>query len=126
MGKKFSELKADDSVWIWWLSELYEYGVQDIGTTRHFMLTNEGEKELSPTGDRHLLLKGGGAYYLTKDCADSEAFIWGTDGWHEYKIFGTSKEAVKKCLEDNLNADLKKLEDNKEEWLAKFNLVNKI
>ena len=68
MDKKFSELKAGDSVWIWWLNELYEYGVQDISTTRRFMLTNEGEKELSSTGDRHLLLKGGGAYYLTKEC----------------------------------------------------------
>ncbi len=113
--KKFSELKAGDSVWIWWLSELYEYGVQDIG-----FITDDGEKELLPTGDRHLLLKGGGAYYLTKDCADSEAFVWGTDGWHEYKIIGTSKEAVKKCLVDNINADLKKLEKQTLNWLSEF------
>lgn len=120
MDKKISELKAGDSVWIWWLDKLHEYGVQDNRHAKCFMLTNDGEKELSSTGDRHLLLKGGGAYYLTKDCADSEAFIWGTDGWHEYKIFGTSKEAVKKCLEDNLNTDIKKLEDNKEKWLKEF------
>lgn len=120
MGKKFSKLKAGDSVWIWWLSELYEYGVQDIGPTRHFMLTNDGKKELEPNGDAHLILKGGGIYYLTKDCIDSEAFVWGTDGWHEYKIIGTSKDAVKKCLEDSLNTDLKKLEDNKEKWLKEF------
>lgn len=120
MGKKFSELKADDSVWIWWLSELYEYGVQDINTTRRFMLTNEGEKELSSTGDRHLLLKGGGSYYLTKDCADSEAFVWGTDGWHEYKIFGTSKDAVKSLLRETLLKDKEQLESNTENWLAEF------
>lgn len=120
MGKKFSELKADDSVWIWWLSELYEYGVQDISTTRRFMLTNEGEKELSSTGDRHLLLKGGGAYYLTKECADSKAFVWGTDGWHEYKIFGTSKDAVKSLLRETLLKDKAQLESNTEKWLAEF------
>ena len=120
MGKKFSELKAGDSVWIWWLSELYEYGVHDIGTTRHFMLTDDGEKELSPTGDIHLLLKGGGSYYLTKDCADSEAFVWGTDGWHEYKIFGTSKEVVKNLLHAQLISDMRALEDNTQKWLAEF------
>ena len=120
MGKKFSKLKAGDSVWIWWLSELYEYGVQDIGPTRHFMLTNDGKKELEPNGDAHLILKWGGIYYLTKDYIDSEAFVWGTDGWHEYKILGTSKEAVRKCLEDTLNADMKKLEDNTKKWLLEF------
>lgn len=120
MGKKFSELKADDSVWIWWLNELYEYGVQDIGHTKHYMLTNDGEKELVPNGDRHLLLKGGAGYYLTKDCADSEAFVWGTDGWNEYKIFGTSKEAVKALLEEVLLEDAQKLSANTQKWLAEF------
>ena len=120
MGKKFSELKANDSVWIWWLNELYEYGVQDIGPTKHYMLTDDGEKELVPNEDRHLLLKGGAGYYLTKDCADSEAFVWGTDGWHEYKIFGTSKEAVKNCLHAQLIVDMKILEDNTKKWLSEF------
>ena len=120
MGKKFSELKADDSVWIWWLSELYEYGVQDVGVTRHFMLTDDGEKELEPNGDMHLTLKGGGEYYLTKDCADREAFVWDIDGWHEYKIFGTSKEAVKNLLHAQLIDDMKILEDNTQKWLAEF------
>lgn len=120
MGKKFSELKAGDSVWIWWLNELYEYGVHDIGHTKRFMLTNDGEKELEPNGDMHLALKCGSEYYLTKDCADSEVFVWGTDEWHEYKIFGTSKEVVRKCLEDNLNADMKKLKDNTKKWLLEF------
>jgi len=120
MGKKISELKAGDSVWVWWLTELYEYGVQDIEHTKCFMLTNEGKKELEPNGDLHLMLKGGGSYYLTKDCADSEAFVWGTDGWHEYKIFGTSKEAVKNFLHAQLIVDAKILEDNTQKWLAEF------
>lgn len=124
MGKKFSELKAGDSIWIWWLSELYEYGVQDIGPTRHFMLTDDGEKELEPNGDAHLILKGGGIYYLTKDYVDSEAFVWGTDGWHEYKIIGTSKEAVKTLLQAQLIADAKILEDNTEKWLKEFDKHN--
>ena len=120
MGKKFSELKANDSIWIWWLSELYEYGVQDIGISRRFMLTDDGEKELEPNGDIHLTLKGGGEYHLTKDFADREAFAWGIDGWHEYKIFGTSKEAVKNLLHAQLIDDMKTLEDNTQKWLAKF------
>ena len=118
MGKKFSELKAGDSVWIWWLNELYEYGVQDIDHDKHFMFTNDGK--LEPNRDMHLQLKGGSAYYLTKDCADSESFVWGTDGWHEYKIFGTSKEAVKSLLQAQLIVDAKILEDNTQKWLAEF------
>ena len=118
--KKFSELKAGDSVWIWWLDELYEYSVQDIGRTKCFMLTNDGKKELEPNGDMHLTLNDGCTYYLTKDCADSEAVIWGIDGWHEYKIFGTSKEAVKNLLQSQLIADAKILEDETEKWLKEF------
>ncbi len=118
--KKFSELKAGDSVWIWWVNELYEYSVQNIRHTKCFMLTNDGEKELEPNGDMHLTLNDGCAYYLTKDCADSEAVIWGMDGWHEYKIFGTSKEAVKSLLQAQLIADAKTLEDETEKWLKEF------
>lgn len=120
MTKKFSELQAGDSVWIWWLTELYEYGIQDIGPTKHYMLTSYGQVEIEPDGSLHLIMKGGGGYYLDKDCANSEAFIYGTDGWHEYKILGTSKESVRKCLEDNLNRDMEKLKANKEKWLAEF------
>ena len=120
MAKKFSELKCSDSVFIWWLNKLYEYGVHDIGHTKRFMLTNDGEKELEPDGDMHLVLKGGSEYYLTKDCADSESFVWGTNGWHEYKILGTSKEAVKNFLHAQLIVDMNILEDNTQKWLAEF------
>lgn len=118
--KKFSGLKAGNSVWIWWIDKLYEYGVQDIVHTKCFMLTNDGEKELEPNGDMLLTLKGGASYYLTKDLADREVFVWGTDGWHEYKIFGTSKEAVKKRLQAQLITDTKALEDKTEKWLKEF------
>ena len=44
----------------------------------------------------------------------------GTDGWHEYKIIGTSKEAVKDLLRNTLEDDMKKLEENTKVWLEKF------
>ena len=117
--KKFSELKAGDSVWIWWYTELYEYGVQDILPIKTFLVTDEGKAELEPSGDVRLFLKGGGEYAIYNDCADSDAFVYGTDG-PEYKIFGTSKEAVRKCLRDNLNKDAERLRGLTEKWLAEF------
>ena len=46
--------------------------------------------------------------------------IWGTDGWHEYKIIGTSKEAVKNLLRNQLEDDMNKLKENTKVWLEKF------
>ena len=117
--KTFSELKAGDSVWIWWYTELYEYGVQDVVPIKTFLSTEEGRTELSPSGDLRILLKGGAEYPVYYYCVDSEAFVYGTDG-PEYKIFGTSKEAVKKCLRDNLNKDAERLKDLTEKWLGEF------
>lgn len=102
MGKKFSELKCGDSVFIWWLNKLYEYQLDYIDK------------------DKYLAIKGGGLYFLDADCLNTEAFIYGTDGWHEYKIFGTSKEAVKNFLHAQLIADMKTLEDNAKKWLDEF------
>lgn len=119
MTKKFSELKAGDSVWIWWYTELYEYGVQELNPIKTFLVTGEGKAEIEPSGDLRLYLKGGAEFAIYNDCADSEAFVYGTDG-HEYKILGTSKEAVRKCLEDNLNRDIEKIKSDTEKWLAEF------
>ena len=121
MAKKFSELKAGDSVWIWWYTELYEYGVQDINPIKTFMLTDEGREEIEPNGDARLYLKGGAEFTIFYDCIDTEAFVYGSDG-HEYKILGTSKEAVRKCLEDNLNRDMEKLKESTKKWLAEFDI----
>jgi hypothetical protein len=120
MAKKFSELNAGDSVWIWWFQELYEYGIQDIVPVRTFMHIDGEEREVEPSGEFIMVLKGGASYHVFDHCIDREAFIWGSDGWHEYKILGTSKEAVKECLEKNLESDKKKLEEHTKEWLSKF------
>lgn len=113
MGKKFSELKAGDSVWIWWLDKLYEYPFECAYPTN-------GNMEYKPGDALYLRIKGGGIYYLDADCLNAETFIYGTDGWHEYKIFGTSKEAVRAQLEEVLLEDAQKLADNTQKWLAEF------
>ena len=106
MDKKFSELKCGDSVFIWWLSKLYEYPLDYTLPTYN--------------GRSHFYIKGGGIYLLDAYCLNTEAFIHGTDGWHEYKILGTSKEAVKTLLQAQLIADAKILEDKTEKWLKEF------
>lgn len=104
MGKKFSELKCGDSVFIWWLNKLYEYPFDCV----------------YPANSLYICIKGGGIYYLDADRLNAETFIYGTDGWHEYKILGTSKEAVRSLLQTQLIADAKILEDNTKKWLEEF------
>ena len=111
MNKKFSELKCGDSVFIWWLNKLYEYPFD------HALPANEN---LAKEGC-YIFIKGGSAYLLIDDCLNTEAFIYGTDGWHEYKILGTSKESVREMLEKQLIEDKQKLEDNTKMWLDAFN-----
>ena len=113
MNKKFSELKCGDSVFIWWLNKIYEYPLD------HTLPAN-GNIMYEPNEERYFYIKGGGVYLLNADCLNTEAFIYGTDGWHEYKILGTSKEAVKSLLHKQLIADIKILEDNTKKWLDEF------
>ena len=113
MGKKFSELKCGDSVFIWWLNKLYEYPFDCAYPANGNIEYNSGEP-------LHFRIKGGGIYYLGADCLNAETFIYGTDGWHEYKIFGTSKEAVRSLLQAQLIVDAKILEDNTQKWLNEF------
>lgn len=119
MAKKFSELKAGDSVWIWWYTELYEYGVQELNPVKQFLITDEGKAEIESNGEARLYLKGGAEFAIYSDCANTEVFIYGSDG-HEYKILGTSKDAVRRCLEDTLNRDIEELKNNTERWLSEF------
>ena len=109
MNKKFSELKCGDSVFIWWLNKLYEYPFDHIEHTE--TLQFEGE---------YLFLKGGALYLLDACDLNVESFIYATDRWPEYKIFGTSKESVREILEKVLAEDKQKLENNTKTWLAEF------
>lgn len=104
MGKKFSELKCGDSVFIWWVNKLYEYPIDSA----------------YPPNSSYICIKGGGIYYLDAVRLNAETFIYETDGWHEYKILGTSKEAVRSLLQAQLIADAKILEDNTKKWLDEF------
>ena len=119
MGKKFSELKAGDSVWVWWYSELYEYGLHEIRSAKIFLLTDDGKVELKPSGEMLMSLNGDGEYVIRNDESNYEAFVYGCDG-HEYKIFGTSKEAVKNLLQEVLTKAIEKIEADKQKWLAEF------
>jgi len=120
MGKKFSELKSDDSVWVWWYTELYEYGLREVRSVKSFLLTDDGKVELKPSGEMLMSLKGGGEYVICNNESNHEAFVYGCDG-HEYKIFGTSKEAVKNLLQEVLTKDIEKIETDKQKWLSEFN-----
>lgn len=112
--KTFLELKAGDSVWFWWLNKLY---------VRQFECAYpaNGNMKYKPGDALYLRIKDGGIYYLDDTCLNAETFIYGTDGWHEYKILGTSKESVREALEKTLSEDKQKLEDNTQKWIAEFN-----
>ena len=120
MAKKFSELNAGDSVWIWWCTKLYEFEVQELNPLKYFMIDDEGGAEIESDGVVTLCLKGGAEFVINADCINAEAFIYGSDGWHEYKIIGTNKDAVKKCLKTTLENDKETLEVNTRAWLAAF------
>lgn len=119
MSKKFSELKAGDKFYIWLYNSLIEEKVKSIQTKQSARELGKDERVFNVAAEVSVILDNGNSYYFSYG-KDETAMIWGSDGWNEYIILGTSKEAVKSLLQMQLIADAKILEDKTEKWLAEF------
>lgn len=104
MDKKFSELKEGDEFYVWRYDTLYKYTVK-----RAYPIAGE---------DIGIILDDDRCY--TVIYPNESAMIWGTDGWNEYTILGTSKGAVRALLEEVLLEDAQKLAAITQKWLAEF------
>lgn len=119
MDKKFSELKAGDEFYIWRYDTLYKYAVTRAYPIAKALRDEEGAIiGIAEEEDFGITLDDDRCY--TFIYPNESAMIWGTDGWHEYIILGTSKDAVKTLLQAQLIVDAKILEDNTEKWLKEF------
>ena len=116
--KNFSELKAGDKLYVWHYHDIYEFPITDVRRAPKYITGADGLPLVVDVDEIQLVLKNGAKYIITYP--SSSALMWGTNGWHEYKIIGTSKEAVKNLLRNTLEDDIKKLEENTKDWLEKF------
>ena len=117
--KKFSELKTGDVLWLWCYNELRELPVKDVSAIPRYMINSDGMQQRMLDDDICITLQDGTAYNVYHGF-DSNAMIWGSDGWHEYVIFGTSKDAVKELLENTLKNDISTLDASMKTWLERF------
>ena len=118
MDKKFSELQVGDEFYIWRYDTLYKYAVKRAYPMVK-VLKDEGGAIIGVAEDDFGVTLDDDRCY-TIIYPNESAMIWGTDGWNEYTILGTSKEAVKSLLHARLIADAKILEDKTEKWLKEF------
>ena len=116
--KNFSELKVGDDLYIWGYRDIYKIPILDIRRKPKYITGPDGLPMVVDVDEIQFISKNGAKYTITYP--SSPAMIWGTDGWHEYKIIGTSKEAVKNFLRNQLEDDMKKLEENTKDWLEKI------
>ena len=117
--KNFSELKPGDNLYIWSYRDIYEMTISDIRRAPKYMTGAGGLPLVVDDDEIQLVLKNGARYTIIYP-PSSSTILWGTDGWHEYKIIGTSKEAVKNLLRNTLEEDMKKLKENTKVWLEKI------
>lgn len=116
--KNFSELKAGDKLYVWHYNDIYEFTITNVRRAPKYMTGADGLPIVVDDDEIQLVLKNGARYAIIYP--SSPALIWGTDGWHEYKIIGASKEAVKNLLRNTLEDDMKKLKENTKDWLEKI------
>lgn len=116
--KNFSELKAGDSLYVWHYHDIYEFPITDVRRAPKYITGADGLPIVVYDDEIQLVLDNGAKYIIAYP--SSSAMIWGTDGWHEYKVIGTSKEAVKNLLRNQLEDDINELKENAKVWLEKF------
>ena len=118
-NKKFSELKAGDDFYIWRYNTLIKDRVKDIQTKQSVREIVKDKRKFIGADEICVTLHDCGSFYISYGKNES-AMMWGTDGWHEYIILGTSKDTVKTLLQAQLITDAAALEDNTEKWIAEF------
>ena len=118
MDKKFSELKAGDDFYVWRYNTLHKYIVEKTITVGKVLKDIQEEVYSVAYCGLDIVLNNDWRFAVIY--SDEPAMVYGTDGWHEYLIIGTSKEAVKNLLQAQLIVDAKILEDNTEKWLKEF------
>jgi len=97
MGKLFKELEVGDTLFVWWLDTLYGYPITLVYTNRPGINSVAVHPVSSQPMDPWMIIETENRWQtkIDIDYIESEAFIYGSDGPHEYKIIGTSKAAVK-------------------------------
>lgn len=116
--KNFSELKAGDKLYVWSYNDIDEFSITDVRREPEYITGADGLPIVVNVNEIKIVLSGNYKYTIIHPSVP--AMVWGTDGWHEYKIIGTSKEAVKNLLKNTLEDDMNKLEENMKVWLEKF------
>ena len=129
MGKKFSELKNGDTIWLWNYTSLHELKLTSVVNQRE--LKWNGEKLAQATDGAVLRIglfieddyNGHNFILIYPESFDKDVIEYFDEprpGWQMKKIVGTSKQAVKWLLEKILKQEKKHLEELKKEWLSKF------
>ena len=121
MSKTFKELVVGDTLFVWWLDTLYGYPITEATLDKvKLTLEEDNETRVIPTDVfyHRIATKSGFARTIDSEFLDLEAFIYGSDGPHEYKIIGTSKAAVKNLLAEQLQCDMESLIRDRDKWLG--------
>ena len=113
--KTFNDLVAGDTLYIWWMTELYGFKIKSVKRLDSGL---EDEYDLEITTTFHPDCDG--KYTILHHLRNYSAFVYGTDGWHEYKVFGTSRRGTKRFLRRILRKDMRNLRHNTRRWLHLF------
>ena len=116
--KTFNDLVAGDILYIWWETKLFFYRVKSVKRKQSII---EDDFDLviqvtCPVGDTE--------FKILNDCRSYSEFVYGTNGWHEYKVYGTSLRGTKRFLRRILRKDMRELRHNTRMWLDLFKPIN--
>lgn len=118
--KTFNDLVAGDTLYIWWMTGLYYFKIKSVKRLDSG-IEDEYDLEITTTS----LPDGDSKYTILSHLRNYSAFVYGTDGWHEYKVFGTSRRGTKRFLRRILRRDLRELRHNTRGWLHLFQTLKK-
>jgi hypothetical protein len=116
--KTFNDLVAGDTLYIWWTTGLYYFKIKSVKRLDSG-IEDEYDLEITTTS----LPNGDSKYTILNHLRNFSAFVYGTDGWHEYKVYGTSRRGTKRFLRRILRRDLRDLRHNIHRWLHLFNAL---
>jgi len=118
--KTFNDLVAGDTLYIWWMTGLYYFKIKSVKRLDSGIV-DDYNLEITTTD----LFDGDSKYTISNDLRNSSEFVYGTDGWHEYKVYGTSCRGTKRFLRRILRRDLRELRHNTRRWLHLFQTLKK-
>jgi hypothetical protein len=118
--KTFNDLVAGDTLYIWWMTGLYYFKIKSVKRLDSG-IEDDYNLEITTTG----MFDGDGKYTIPNHIRNFSEFVYGTDGWHEYKVYGTSCRGTKRFLRRILRRDLRELRHNTRGWLHLFKTLKR-